>query len=164
MNIDDRIIDLYDAYVRGSDDAEVKTSEAKAAIREDVLAMVTGSDRDPQRETDLLMSQVIGNARSARSRSIKRNLEHFLDGFEEGDDYADPLMDMAFPVGDERGIDKTLRRWTTDDFGDLVVTRYRVAAESTAAAAQLDGTVSRVLDRMRADAAGTFGDVAWEQR
>lgn len=156
----DRIIALYDEYVR-SVGGEVKSSEAMEAIRPQVVAMLADEPRDLDREAAQTLRESIAPVRGKRSRSLKENLDWFLDGFAEDGAYVDPLLDQAYGLGHERGLDKTLRFWTSEDFRNLVVTRYRVAADQTAAAKDIDGSVQRVVDRMQAQGATHFGDVAW---
>lgn len=159
--IETSVIELYDEHVQSRSDEGTKVAEAKLAIRDEVRLLVATTERDIDRETDDLLNSIIGSARSRRSRSMKKNLEHLLDGFDEGDTYIDPLLDMAFGLGDEHGVDKSLRFWTADDFANVVVTRFRVAAEVTEATAEFDRTVQRIVARMRGVGALTLGDVSW---
>lgn len=161
--IEARVIDLYDAYVRSiEDEAGVKVAEAKAAIRGEVANLVANTARDVDRETDALIDSTVTAVRAKRSKSMKKQLDYLLDGMTEEDGaYVDPMLDMAFGLGDEHGVDKALRTWTPEDFGNLTVTRYRVAAESTKAAAEFDATVQRVVARMKAAGALTVGAVHW---
>lgn len=160
--IESSIVELYDEYVRRvADEAGVKVADAKAAIRDEVRALVATTERDIERETDALIKSTISTVRDKRSRSMKKNFEYLLDGMGEDGAYIDPLLDMAFGLGDEHGVDKALRNWTAEDIGNLTVTRYRVAAETTKAASEFDDTAQRVVGRMRADGAMTVGDVDW---
>ncbi len=160
--IETAIVALYDEYVAKHAEG-VKLAEAKAAIRDEVRNLVAGVERDVDVETDVTITAVLGATRGKRSRSLKRDLDYLLDGFGEEGAYVDPLLDQAYRLGDETGMDKALRNWTPDDLADLVVTRYRVAADATAAASELDRTVLRVASRMRAASAPTLGDVDWTE-
>lgn len=155
------IINLYDGHVRDAG-GEVKSSEAMEAILPQVADLIADDDRDINSEARSAIRAAVTPARSKRASSLKRDLDWIIDGFEEDGVYIDPLFDHAYGLGRADGADKTLRTWTMEDFQNLVVTRYRVAAESTKAAADLDDTVTRVVERMRVSRAEAFGDVTWE--
>lgn len=152
------IMELYDQYVLDAGD-EVKIAEARDAIRADVIDLLAATERDLDGEADRLIRATVDEGRDKRSRSLRANLEHILGGFEEDGAYIDPLMDKAYGLG-QYGTDKALRFWTTEDFQNLVVTRYRVAAEATKAASEIDNIASQCVDRMHAAGATTFGDLA----
>jgi hypothetical protein len=159
-DLNDLIVDLYDEHVHDHPSG-VKVAEAKAAILVAVADLVRARERDVMAEAELAMNAAINPERRRRSSSLKQNLEHLLAGFTEDGSYLDPLMAQAYSLGSEAGVDKALRNWTPDDFADLIVTRYRVAADSTTAAAEFDRTAQRVADRIRATGGGTVGDVDW---
>lgn len=154
------IVDLYDGAI-AADPAGGKIAEAKSAIRDEVLSLVATTDRDIQRETDLLLDSVITMERARRSRSMKKQLDYFLDYLEDPESGAtvDPILDLAFSLGDQWGVDKTLRNWTADDFQNVAVTRYRVAAEVTEAAKEFDDTARRIVAAMRAAGVATLGGI-----
>lgn len=160
MSLDVTILSLYDEEV-ARHTTGVKVAAARDAIRPEVRKLVAKGKRDLDLETDMLLDTVLRSARSDRSRSLKRDLEFLLDAFSEDEHYADPMLQQAYRLGDQAGIDKVLRHWTAEDFANLVVTRYRVAAESTAAAVALDKTTQRVLERMRVAGVAHVGDVDW---
>lgn len=162
--IETSIVELYDEYVRRSgDESGVKVAEAKSAIRDEVKVLVATTERDVDRETDALIKETISTVRDRRSRSMKKHLEYLIEGMGDSEDgtYIDPLLDMAFSLGDEHGVDKALRNWTAEDISNLTVTRYRVAAESTKAASEFDETAQRIVARMRATGVLTVGGVPW---
>lgn len=154
-----QIIDLYDEYIRDAG-REVKIAEAREAIKAEVISLLVDSPRNLDAEADRLIQATITSTRSKRSRSLREQLDYILDGFTEDGIYVDPLLDQAYGLGDEHGIDKTLRFWRIEDFANLVVTRYRVAAEATKAASDIDTTAQRCIDRMREAGAVTFGDLS----
>lgn len=161
MNDDElsqQITALYDSYVLAAGD-EVKISEAREGVRADVIQLLAGTDRDLEAEADRWIQTTITNLRRKRSASLREQLDYILDGFGEDGTYVDPLLDQAFSLGDVHGIDKALRYWQERDFRDLVVTRYRVAAETTKAASAIDDTAQRCIDRMHASGAETFGAI-----
>lgn len=162
-SLDEFIVELYDGYIRDAG-IEVKTAEAMEAIVPDVVTLLARQERDLNAEAMSKIRAAVGSKRDARRSTLRRDLEWLLDGaFEEDGAYIDPILDRAYGLGRLDGADKTLRNWTADDFDHLVKTHYRVAAESTAAAAQLDTTAEQIKDRMRAAGAMTLGDVTWEQ-
>lgn len=163
MSIEKRIVELYDEYVATDKTTEgVKVSDAKIAIRDAVRRIVEASDRDVERETDLALDRSIAVERGRRSRSIKSQIDFLLDGFSEDGAYIDPMLDKAFSLGDTHGMDKALRNWTGDDLRNLVVTRYRVSADSTNAASELDHSTERLLEKMKIENAPTIGTVPWD--
>lgn len=162
QTIEDAIVDLYDTYVREhGDDAGTKLVEVKHAIRGEVRDLIVGTERDVDAEADALISATLSSTRQKRSQSLKRQLDYLLDGFPEEGAFVDPLLDQAFRLGDETGVDKTLRNWTVEDLRNLTVTRYRNAADATKAAAELDSTVQRVVDRMIGTGSALVGAVPW---
>lgn len=158
-DLNDDIVNLYDDYIRQAEDG-VKVADAREAIRPDVMALLAGTERDLEGEATRLIEVTVRTARGKRSRSLRKQLEYILDGFEEDGTYVDPLLDQAYGLGDEHGIDKTLRYWQVEDFANLVVTRYRVAADATKAAREIDDVAQRCIDWMRMRGAIHFGDVA----
>ncbi|QLQ11130.1 MAG: hypothetical protein HZY75_13105 [Nocardioidaceae bacterium] len=94
---------------------------------------------------------------------MKRQLEYLLDYFTDPENAitVDALLDTAFSVGDEHGIDKTLRNWTIEDLASVTTTRYRVSAEAVAASKAFDETASEIMRRMRLYGAQTLGQVPW---
>jgi len=164
-DIDKRVEALYDEYVREhSPDGGVKFAEAREGIRDEVVDLIRATERDVYAEAEALLNTSLGGLREKRSRGLKRQLEHLLDGFDEDGPYIDPILDMAFRLGDSAGVDKTLRFWTADDLRDLVVVRYRIAADGTEAAKELDKTANRVVDRMLIAGAHFMGDADWSVR
>lgn len=157
----DTIVALYDQHIRDAG-TEVKASEAMEAILPKVAELIAEDERDINTEARNAIRTIVTSTRSKRANQLKRDLDWMLDGLNEDGVYIDPLMEHAYGLGRTDGADKTLRTWTAEDFQSLVVTRYRVAAESTKAASELDETVTSVLDRMSAAGAHTFGDVAWK--
>ena len=158
ITLDDEIIDMYDEYVRMSGDA-VKSADARDAIKGRVVDLLQETERNLDREADLILSRVLRSSRDSRSRTLRRDLDCILASFSEGDGYNDPLLELAFPLGNEAGMDKTLRMWTDEDFVNLTVTRYRVAADSTRAAADLDETTQQIRHAMRVKGAHVLGEI-----
>lgn len=159
--IETSIVELYDEYAARVGD-DVKVGDGKTAIRNEIRSLIATTDRDIERETDAAIDDAIGRMRSKRSRSMKKNLDYLLDGMTDPEGpYIDPMLGMAFSLGDERGVDKVLRNWTAEDFQNLIVTRYRVAADATEAAAEFDRTAAQIVLRMRAVGAQRVGDVHW---
>lgn len=161
-DLNDLIIDLYDEHIR-TIGGEVKSADAMAAIRPQVVSILAKRKRDVDSEAAAVIRVAVSSKRDARRTTLKRDLEWLLDGaFDEDGAYVDPIMDRAYGLGRADGADKTLRTWTMDDFDFLVKTHYRVAAESTAAAAELDRIAEQIKDRMRAAGATILGDVQWD--
>lgn len=159
---DSTILHLYDEHV-AKHPTGVKYAQARQAIRDDVRKLVAAAKRDVDVETDVLLSRVLGKSRADRSRGLKRNLDYLLDAFENSDDgaYIDPLLEQAYRLGDQAGTDKVLKNWTAEDLRNLVVTRYRIAADGTAAAAELDKTAQRIGERLQLAGVDRIGDVDW---
>ena len=156
-NINDLIQARYDAIVLGSGEA-VPSSTSKQSIEIEVALALEKEDRDYIAEAHLRIDKVINGSRKVRRSHIKRNLEEILAAsFPEDFDFIDPLLNMAFPLGDTAGLDKSLRFWTTEDFDALVFTALRSAVEITAAAAGLKETVALVKTRMATTHSTLFG-------
>lgn len=161
-DLSDIIIDLYDEYIRTAG-GEVKSAEAMAAIRPQVVTLIAQQERDLDGEADRVIRSEVGRKRDARRSSLRRDLEWLIDGaFNEDGAYVDPILERAYGLGRADGADKTLRTWTTDDFDFLIKTHYRVAAESTAAAAELDRVVEQIKGRMHSAGVSTLGEVDWD--
>lgn len=164
-SIDQAIIDLYDEAVRAHGEDAVKTAEAKAEIQQQVIELLADTERDLTREAQWATDRAVGPTRQRRSRSLRTQLGYLLDGLPDGsgDDgaYIDPLLSQAFPLGDAAGMDKELRYWKTDDFTSVVTTRYRNAAETTAAVSELDQATQRIIEKMRAAGVDVIGQVKW---
>lgn len=148
----DWIIATYDEIVAAHADAGVRVEEARvefmARYAEAVTSgAVSGQAFDDMEIGAILFDQVVRPARSQRRSSWKSNLGYLgsiLLGEEVDGDLVDPILNMAFPVGD--GSDKTLRLWSEEDWKQSVVSRYRNAADATAAAAEHDRLVGAILD------------------
>ena len=156
--IDFQIIDLYDFEVASHPDG-AKLAETKAALVPAVKEILANTERNLDREAADAINRVINGERDSRSGRLRKDLEYFLDTMvdpENGCLIPDPILDLAFSLGTD-GTDKTLRNWTVEDLQNFTVTRYRVAAAATAAAAELDQIVARVIAVLRNTGATTIG-------
>lgn len=158
MSIEDSIQVRYDEFVLAAGGA-VSMAEAKSAIRLDVARDLEEEERDYEAEADLRIDRQVSRTRDRRRDRLRRDMEHFLDAFTEDGTYLDPILSWAFPLGDERGTDKSLRYWTAEDFSNSVKTVRRQAEEVTAAADRWEDTCHRVIELMAQAGAVTLGDL-----
>lgn len=157
-DLEAKVLEFYDEQVSGRGQAPTRMSDAKNAIRKRVVDLIRGTERDLDREAAGLLDRVINPARQTRSRSLRVNLERILGGFTEDGDYVDPILDLAFPLGDVAGHDKALRYWTVEDFRNVIITRYRGALEAHKAAGDLDEAAQRAITAMERRKVALFGD------
>ena len=73
----------------------------------------------------------------------------------------DPALHLAYPLGTSDGRDKVLSLWTREDWRNASMTRYRNAAEVTAAAQIFEEQATIIADRMLSAGAGTTGELLW---
>lgn len=161
MTLEEEIVALYDEEVARHPDG-VKTAEAKKAIRERVAELLQDTPRDTEGEAQDRINRVVGLERDRRANRIKRDLDYVLDYLTNPDEAAlipDPLMDMAFRLGEADGSDKSLRNWTPEDFTFLGQQRVKAAKEAEEAAEALEATTLRVVYVMRDRGVNRFGDL-----
>lgn len=159
MNLNDRILSLYDDYVATQPDG-VKIAEIRDAIRNDVRGLLLAQERDVDREVEQLLVRVVGSERDRRSKSLRKQFEYLLDGINEDGAYIDPILNQAHRLGDAEGTDRLLRFWTSDNIRDVILIRYRIGSEALSAATEFDAWGTRLLTRMRLIGADSIGD-AW---
>jgi hypothetical protein len=161
MSLESAVIAIYDEYLAAHPEGE-KIAEVRNAIRDQVRELVEEGARDVEAEVDSALA-VLNGVRRGRAKNLRTELDYLLDAFSEDGAYVDPMLNQAYPLGTADGKDRTLRNWDAGDLQESVVTHYRKAAESTAAATAYDQSVQRTLERMRVHRAARLGDVPWAQ-
>jgi hypothetical protein len=149
---------LYDEAAAAHEDG-VKTAELKEEILPDVIDLLADTERNLEQEARDSIDATIDPERRRRRRALREDLEQLLAALPEEDGYADPLLDLAFPMGTEAGEDKVLRHWTKEDLRNVVLMAYRKAGEVTQAAVALDGVVARAEHEMTARSAQIIGEM-----
>jgi hypothetical protein len=158
----------YDAAVAETGDDGAALEKARDVVAHE-YAEAVASGAQPRHVADLveegreLFDMFIGTERRRRKSSIRDQIAYLLDAFESGEEdgaYVDPILSLAYPLGEHDGRDKILRFWTIEDWQGATTERYRKAAQATAAAAAFDtDTATRVVAAMAAKSARTVGDL-----
>lgn len=157
------LVPLYDEAVAALGAPTVE--QAREAFCEQYVADVAAgriARQEPSLRGEALSAwrEVIEPERKKRRASFLMQIDLLSDSILNPADGAniDPMMGLAFPVSD--GTDKTFSEWTPDDFGKAIVTRYRGAAEQTAAASEFDASANRLIQIMASRGVSRVGDLA----
>lgn len=159
--IEQFIVTQYDKALAAADGA-VAIAQTRASIIPAVATYLESADRDYEAEAGVYVKAVLDKERETRSKQLRKDLELFLDYVEDPENGAFSVqfyMQRAYRLGTADGQDAVLAKWTAQDFGALVVSRYRKAAEATAEAVKVDETVQRIVDLMESRGANEFGDI-----
>lgn len=145
--------DTYDRIVAAAGDEPLTVKEIREALASAYADAVKSGELE-RPDVDLfdegigLFDRVIMSERNLRKQRLQKEFEYVIDCLNDetilGRD--DPMFTQAYPLGN--GSDKTLGMWTGDDMQFAIVTRYRKASESTAAAAAFDQAASPLIRAM----------------
>lgn len=85
------------------------------------------------------------------------NIDYIIEATTEPEKSAfiQPLLSLAYPTGDSRGVDRLLGNWRVEDLQDMAFGRYRLAAAAMAEAREVDHSVQVLVSAMRAHGALT---------
>lgn len=155
MTAEDWIEREYDRIVgeRGTEGITQKEARDIAAQRYETAVRSGDIDRE---ELDLyveggqLFDRIIKPLRQRRKTSLQTDMETIVAALNGetilGDE--DPILHIPYPLGTQDGRDKVLNLWTREDWRSAAMTRYRNAAEVTAAAQIFDEQAATIVDRM----------------
>lgn len=140
----DFIRDTYDALVLDAGEDGVKISESRAAVTTALADAIRAGDVPGIGVDDYAhntVTAVLAGVRDRRRASLPK-LAELIRSVLAGDALLDeqwyPEVREAYALGTGDGVDKALIHWTADDWLYASITRYRKAAEATAAAAEFD--------------------------
>lgn len=136
-----------------------KAEALRAEALPEVVDLLADVERNLEAEAEALLLSVGQRSRRTRRERMGRDLLYLSDAFVSGEDgaYVDPLLSLAYPVGTDDGLVKTLRHWTAEDFDTSTRMAYRKAAEITASAREHDEAMTSAVLSMRARGALRFG-------
>lgn len=152
---------LYDEHVESADGA-VALADTRQRLVPTIARELEKADRDFEAEATILIDKVLTDTRSARNTQMRDSLADiaaYIAAPEDNLMRVSGMLHLAYPLGTQRGEDKTLSLWTRQDLEFKVKTRYREASQTTAAAALLDQAASQILNLMGERAAGTIGEL-----
>ncbi|WP_415041428.1 hypothetical protein [Gordonia sp. (in: high G+C Gram-positive bacteria)] len=143
------MLDRYEKIVAESDEGiAVKESRDRAATAyEEAIRRgeLVRPDEDLYAEGLALYDRVVRPRRRGRTSALHNDVQTIVEALSGatilGAD--DPILNVAYPLGTPDGRDKVLAKWTAEDWRNATLTRYRNAAETTAAA-QIFAEQSRV--------------------
>lgn len=156
----------YDRIVTEHGDEGITVKEARElaaqcyenAVR---LGEVSREDEDLYRDGLQLFDRVIRPLRQRRKAALQNDMDTIVAALNDetilGCD--DPVLHVPYPLGTTDGRDKVLSVWTREDWRQAAMTRYRNAAEVTAAAQAFDERAGAIADRMLAKGASTTGEL-----
>jgi len=154
---EDFIRDAYDRFVLDAGEDGIKTGEAAAHVA-GLLAQAIRDGHVTISEAEYaqkVTKQIITGIRTARRAGLVETalwVQSMLAGETIlGSD--DPVLKMAYP-GSADSIDKSLVYWTEDDWNTATMTRYRKAAEATAAAVAFDNVASAIVTMLKGRSTG----------
>lgn len=157
-HVRDEVERLLDEAAEGHLGDGVKAVVQRAEVLEAVIELLGSVERDLTSEAEALVLTIGRASRDGRRKKMGADVLHIVDGFTEDGGYIDPLLSLAFPVGTDDGLVKTLRYWTVEDFEISVRMAYRKAAEVTVAARAHDEAMTAAVRSMRLRGVFTFGD------
>lgn len=144
----DRIVaDLGETGGASKEVADALANAYEKAISTGELERPTTSAYD---EGLTLYTTMVKPERNARRAKIVKEMEYLVAALNDETilGSSDPRLDQAVGLGEANGRDKTLRLWTSADWRGSAMTRYRNAAEATAAAAKYDALATQIADEM----------------
>lgn len=161
MNED--VIFIYNEIVTtlSVDAPDVPLADIREAMFQPVRDLLEDRDRDLDREARDLIEKVIIPERDRRSRSLKKDIEYVIEAVNDTDRaaFVAPMLAMAFPTGDPRGVDKLLSNWRAEDLQEMAMGRYRQAANAMKEAREMDDTAQHLVSLMRSHGAAVIGDL-----
>ena len=155
MNGKDWIEHEYDAIAAeyGTDGVTVKEARDLAAQRYEAAVQagdIAREDIDLYAEGANLFDRIIRPLRQRRKSALQNDMQTIVAALNDetilGSE--DPILHVPFPLGTQDGRDKVLALWTREDWRTAAMTRYRNAAEVTAAAQIFDEQADLIVARM----------------
>lgn len=167
MNPNDWMIHTFDRIIAeaGADGMALKESREQTAQAYEHAVRSGELDRpadDLYAEGLAVFDAAVKPRRKSRTTALHRDATIIIDALNDetilGRD--DPILHVAYPLGTADGRDKTLTRWTADDWSNAAITRYRNAAEVTASAQVFDEQAQTIAAALITRGVGaTTGDL-----
>lgn len=155
MTSEEWMLETYNRIVAeaGTEGIALKDAQSRAAeLYEQALESgeIERDAPDAYREGVALFDRVVKPARQSRKSSMIRDMETIVAALNDETilGLEDPILTLAFPLGTTDGRDKVLGLWNREDWRNASMTRYRNAAEVTAAAQEFEEQSSLIADRM----------------
>ncbi len=137
----------------GTDGVTVKEARDLAAQRYEAAVQSGEIERegiDLYAEGLNLFDRIVRPLRQSRKKALQNDMQTIVAALNDetilGSE--DPILHVAFPLGTQDGRDKVLALWTREDWRAAAMTRYRNAAEVTAAAQIFDEQADLIVQRM----------------
>lgn len=154
----------YDTDVADTGDAGAAVAKSRDARAHAYADAVEAGDL-PAHRMDLvdqgrdLFDRFVTPERERRRTAMRGSAGHLVDAL-RGDTVLgaeDPVLARAYPLG--TGLDKTLNRWTAEDWRAASTERYRNAASVTAAAREFDGSAETIITALQERGLTTTGEL-----
>jgi hypothetical protein len=169
-------VNSYESWIVTTyDDAVAEVSEAGGIALADAENLVVARFVKAVRERKIpkpkqptveeiahqLFRRYVPPQRTKRREHLPEDLDYILDALKNPDESAhiDPLLKLAVPLGTRDGQDRTLGLWTPENFAASSLTRYRNAAEVTAAAKEYDERAQLIIEKMQEKSAAFARDL-----
>lgn len=145
MSNDEWLIDTYEKIVTQSGAGGITVKDARDRVAQAYeVAIRSGELKQPEidlyAEGLVCFDQAVRPRRKARTMSLHNDMQRIVEALSDetilGLD--DPILHIAYPLGTRDGRDKILALWTSKDWSNAAITRYRNAAEVTASAQIFD--------------------------
>ena len=158
------MLETYDRIVAESGPDGITLKEVRdRAAQEYEEAIASGEIERP--DVDLYaeglanFDRVVRPKRQSRKSAFHNDIETITAALNDDTIFGgeDPILDIAYPLGTSDGRDKVVRFWTAEDWDSASMTRYRNAAEVTAAAQIFDEQASIISARLRSTGVFTTG-------
>ena len=167
----DWFVAQYDRYVASEGAVGAKLEDSRSEVaRCYALGLENGlierESTDVTSEGRDLFDRHVGRTRDLRRTSFRKGVEYIVDALNGGTILgpSDPIFSAAYPLGD--GRDKTLGKWSQDDWRESARERNSNAVAAASAAHEYEVLAGKVIRRMQATGvtttAGLF--VAQESR
>lgn len=145
----------YDAIVAESGDDGITSKECREEFAKRYDAAIESGELE--RDNITTYEEGLGHfdrdikpKRRARSRRLQDSATQITEALNDetilGRD--DPILHQAVPLGDLDGRDKIIGLWTAEDWRNATITRYRKAADMTAAASAFDYHAQSIIAKM----------------
>lgn len=166
MTPEDWMLAAYDQVVSAAGDDGITVKESQTRLAEMYQQAVSAGEVD-RPEDDIfaegkgIFDRIVRPARQHRKTALLKDMETIaaaLGGETVLGDF-DPALRMAYPLGSSDGRDKVLGLWTREDWRNASMTRYRNAAEVTAAAQIFDEQATTIANRMLAAGVNTTSEL-----
>lgn len=147
--LEDRIaIREYDVFHTDNGGAILTLDKAVDAVWPAIAEYRQNVPRDIEAEARVSVRAILKRERKMRGNQLVKQFDWVYDALlrpGEGAIGVEAMLNRAYPLGTAKGEDRLLGHWTPQDISSVVVTRYREAAQSTNAAAELDKSAAKVL-------------------